>query len=314
MLSAGRICFNIIFLICSTWVHIIQRETIICPLFIIITLWVLQIKKANKDFFFINNSGLHSYSNNHNQNPPHSRWLWAGSLSIGGCSLSPGHVGPDWCRGHETDLPCACCLGYFCTPDCSSISSNPPLHRHSFYNRAAVMGQKSPAWDSTSPFVTADPSDWRVCTYLSVTGSARENMFVCEAVITIGFLGQAREKSALIGAVKIGVTSQQKSPSLLFFCVFTRHLSSSSAKSSHLRLFFSVCVFAVRVCVYWKPAETTCKEHTNWYSGQCCHCFPLGPHHMHISPLLPQRQAPVRIRLTSERNVYLQELREFTVK
>lgn len=48
-----------------------------------------------------------------------------------------------------------------------------------------------------------------------------------------------------------------------------------------------------------------CKEHDNWYSGRCCHSFPLG-HHTHTvfsRFLLPRRQAPVRVNPTSETNL-----------
>ncbi len=53
---------------------------------------------------------------------------------------------------------------------------------------------------------------------------------------------------------------------------------------------------------YGQPAETTCKEHANWYSGQGCDSFPHSPYRIHISLRChgagPQREFPRRQRWT----------------
>lgn len=79
--------------------------------------------------------------------------------------------------------------------------------------------------------------------------------------------GWVRDRSPLLGVIKIAITAWEITACLL--------------DTPHLYWVWQEIGARGIVCVggylYGQPAETTCKEHANWYSGQGCDSFPHSP-------------------------------------
>lgn len=188
--------------------------------------------------------------------------------------------------------PCVPCSGYFCTPGCLSQSffshfSSPPYRHHSLHIRLGFFTwvKCHPLGISASPFVIAEPDDWCVCMYVKEKererNRTREGIWVYaregwgeDSCVYDWFSegvwedrGWVRDRSPLLGVIKIAITAWEITACLL--------------DTPHLYWVWQEIGARGIVCVggylYGQPAETTCKEHANWYSGQGCDSFPHSP-------------------------------------